>query len=263
MNVHQMALAALREEDPVLKTEKVEALSKAWQRAEVKPDTDHRAETIAVPGRPPKPELVHPRSLKARKLTSPEGHAAFVHALAHIEFNAINLALDAVYRFPGLPDDYYGDWITVAVEEAYHHRLLVEHLRSLGHAYGDFPAHDGLWDMALRTDRDLLLRMALVPRVFEARGLDVTPPMIERLKQHGDERGAEILGIILNDEIGHVAIGNRWYHWACEQRGADPVSTFLQLVDEYMPGRVNGPFHTEARLAAGFTEAELKQLEEK
>ncbi len=261
--VYEAAHEALMADDPQAKQAAVSLLAQHWADGALLLDEDDidAAVSIADPGRPVRPPLVHPRALKPRKLHSPQGHAAFIHALAHIEFNAINLALDAVYRFRGLPADFYADWISVAKEEAYHFRLLAEHLQSLGFCYGDFPAHSGLWDMAQRTDADLLLRMALVPRVFEARGLDVTPPMIERLKQHGDDCGAEILGVILHDEVGHVAIGNRWYHWACKKRGVDPAETFVSLIREYLPGRVKGPFHVSARLEAGFTEQELKQLE--
>ncbi len=260
-SVFSQAYRALVLREPAEKAVAVRQLSEQWAEGGLATTAEGAPATIPAPGRPDRPALVHPRELKQRKLHTPEGHAAFIHALAHIEFNAINLALDAVYRFREMPADFYADWISVAVEEVYHFELLTGHLTSLGYVYGDFPAHNGLWDMALRTADDLLLRMALVPRVMEARGLDVTPPMIERLKQHGDERGAEILGIILRDEVGHVAIGNRWYHWACEKRGVDPAETFLSLVGEYLPGRVKGPFHRDARLDAGFTEEELEQLE--
>ncbi len=246
---------------PAAKAEAVRRLAGDWAAGALTTVSSEVPAEIPEPGRPSAPPLVHPRALKPRKLHTPGGHAAFVHALAHIEFNAINLALDAVYRFREMPADFFRDWISVAEEEVYHFELLAGHLETLGHAYGDFPAHNGLWEMALRTADDPLLRMALVPRVMEARGLDVTPPMIERLQRHGDMRGAEILGIILRDEVGHVAIGNRWYHWLCEQRGLDPATTFLRLVRDYLPGRVKGPFHRAARLDAGFTEQELQQLE--
>ncbi len=263
MSVHDAALRVLLDDGIDDKCDAVALLARQWREAGLSlgTDADMPPRGIVDPGRPARPPLVHPRELKQRKLHTREGHAAFVHALAHIEFNAINLALDAVYRFRGLPGDFYEDWLGVAEEEARHFRLLAEHLESLGHRYGDFPAHNGLWDMARRTDDDLLKRMALVPRVMEARGLDVTPPMIERLRQIGDERGAAILEIILEDEVGHVAIGNRWYHWACAERGLDAAETFVRLVREYLPGRVKGPFHVDARLRAGFTRQELDQLE--
>jgi uncharacterized ferritin-like protein (DUF455 family) len=170
---------------------------------------------IGAPGRPSRPLLVAPRHLSQRGLGSSAGRAALVHAIAHIEFNAINLAWDAVYRFRGLPLDYYRDWISVAVDEARHFRLLEARLRQLEHGYGDFDAHDGLWEMAVKTAGSCLERMALVPRVLEARGLDVTPAMIRRLRAAGDADSAEILELILREEVAHVAAGSRWFAWCC------------------------------------------------
>lgn len=215
---------------------------------------------IEIPGRPDKPELIPPTQLKQRKLGSPEGRAALIHAIAHIEFNAINLALDAVYRFQSMPDAYYADWLQVASEEAYHFSLLQDRLRSLGYHYGDMPAHNGLWEMVLKTDHDVLVRMALVPRVLEARGLDVTPGMMKRLAQAGDSKTVDILSIILRDEIGHVAIGSRWFKYCCDQRDLSPESTFRTLLTDYMGGGLKGPFYTEGRLKAGFSRAELDAL---
>lgn len=216
---------------------------------------------VPIPGRPDAPELVAPKKLKQRKLTTPQGLAALVHAIAHIEFNAINLALDAAYRFRGMPDDFYRDWLRVAAEEARHFDLLIKRLDALGYAYGDFPAHNGLWEMALKTDHDVLERMALVPRVYEARGLDVTPGMMQRLTEAGDLETVAVLEIILREEIGHVRIGNRWYYWACEQRGLEPVATFRALVRKAMPKGMLTQFNYPARIEAGFTEEELKSLE--
>ena len=185
-----------------------------------------------------------------------------IHAITHIEFNAINLALDAVCRFAQLPDDYYRDWINVAHEEAYHFTLLATHLRDhYGHAYGDFPAHNGLWEMAEKTRDDVLVRMALVPRILEARGLDVTPGMRERLAHHGDHAAAAILDLILRDEIGHVAVGNRWYKRLCEQRRLEPAATFVLLMEQYKAPKIHPPLNRAARLAAGFTGDELDALE--
>ncbi|WP_205700943.1 ferritin-like domain-containing protein [Jeongeupia sp. USM3] len=218
-------------------------------------------ERVVVPGRPLRPELVAPSALVNRDVASDEGRAALLHAIAHIEFNAINLALDAIYRFAGMPDAYYLDWLRVAREESLHFTLLSEHLGALGYAYGDFPAHNGLWEMAVKTDDDVMARMALVPRILEARGLDVTPGIREKLKQSGDHRACEILDVILRDEIGHVQIGNRWFHWCCAERGLDPVPTFVRLLRDYdavMPrGRLNYP----ARRAAGFSDEELALIE--
>jgi uncharacterized ferritin-like protein (DUF455 family) len=182
--------------------------------------------TGSIPGRPAKPELVPPRLVGRRSMATPEGRAMLAHALAHIEFNAINLALDAIWRFPGMPDDYYADWLQVAKEEAYHFSLLDDHLATLGHAYGDFPGHDSLWEMVEKTRGDMLARMALVPRTLEARGLDAIPPLRAKLAQAGDLAAAEILDIILRDEVGHVEIGNRWYLGLCAERGLEPRATY-------------------------------------
>ena len=213
-------------------------------------------------GRPERPRLVPPRELARRGLGSADGRAALVHAVAHIEFNAVNLAWDAVYRFRGLPVDYYRDWVGVAADEARHFALLTARLAELGHAYGDFDAHDGLWDMAMRTADACLARMALVPRVLEARGLDVTPGMIERLRNVGDTATVAILETILDEEVAHVAAGSRWFAWCCAREGLDPQVTFQQLLETHLRGGMRGPFNIDARLRAGFTPAELARLNE-
>jgi uncharacterized ferritin-like protein (DUF455 family) len=184
-----------------------------------------------------------------------------LHAVAHIEFNAINLAWDAVYRFRGMPCDYYRDWIGVAADEARHFAMLQVRLAELGGAYGDFDAHDGLWEMAVKTADSCLARMALVPRVLEARGLDVTPGMIARLRDVGDAASAEILEIILREEIEHVGAGSRWFAYCCEREGRDADATFAALIAEHARGALKGPFNVGARLAAGFSAAELARLE--
>ena len=216
---------------------------------------------IAMPGRPPEPRLVPPRALPRRGFGSAEGRAAFIHAVAHIEFNAIDLAWDAVYRFRGMPDAYYADWVGVAADEARHFGLLRARLRELGHDYGDFDAHNGLWEMAEKTAHDGLARMALVPRVLEARGLDVTPGMIVKLRQLGDQATVAILEVILREEVAHVAAGSRWYRWHCERAGVDPAARFHGLLREYAGGVLHGPFNRDARLAAGFDLEELAGLE--
>lgn len=213
-----------------------------------------------LPGRPARPVLVQPSQLKTRAVGTREGRAGLIHALAHIEANAINLALDMVWRFAGLPDDFYRDWWRVAREEALHFQLLSRHLESLGFCYGDFPAHDGLWEMAERTREDVLARLALVPRTLEARGLDATPAVRQRLVSVGDKAAAGILDIILRDEIGHVATGNRWYRFLCQQRQLDPLATYAELAQRHQAPSLKGPFNLEARRAAGFTEAELAAL---
>lgn len=259
--VRRAALAALREPEPVHKAALVRALHDALQAGQA---TIHPSlvlsEPAGLPGRPARPVLVEPRALERRSMRSPEGRAVLLHALAHIEFNAINLALDAVWRFAGQPADFYADWLRVAAEEAHHFSLLADRLAGFGHAYGDFPAHNGLWDMCERTAADVLARMALVPRTLEARGLDASPPIRARLAQAGDHASAEILDVILRDEIGHVAIGNRWFRYLCVRAGRDPVPAYRQLAEQYRAPRLRGPFNFEARLSAGFDAAELAEL---
>ena len=233
-----------------------------WRSGVLSLANDTVIEAIGAPGRPSHPLLVPPRQLPKRGFNTDLGRAALVHAVAHIEFNAINLAWDAVYRFRDLPRAFYDDWVRVAEEEAYHFSLLQTRLRDLGYAYGDFAAHNGLWEMAEDTAHDVLVRMALVPRVLEARGLDVTPGMIERLRREGDEETVGLLEIILRDEIGHVEIGSRWFRWLCEKRDVAPEATFRDLLGRYMKGRLKGPFHRDARLQAGFSESELAALEQ-
>lgn len=214
----------------------------------------------SLPGRPARPRLVHPSQLKNRSVGTLEGRAALIHSLAHIEANAINLALDLVWRFDGMPERFYADWLQVAREEALHFQLLHGHLQTLGYSYGDFPAHDGLWEMAEKTQSDLLARLALVPRTLEARGLDVTPAIQTKLTSVGDRAGVAILDVILRDEIGHVAVGNHWYRHLCALRQLDPIQTYASLAATYGARALQGPFNLVARRAAGFDEAELAEL---
>jgi uncharacterized ferritin-like protein (DUF455 family) len=217
-------------------------------------------EPSGIPGRPERPLRVPHTQLKQRSIKSVQGRAALLHALAHIELNAIDLALDVCWRFHGMPDDFYRQWLAVAREEALHFQLLRDHLATLGFGYGDFPAHDGLWQMAERTRHDLLARIALVPRTLEARGLDASPAVKAKLLGASDLRGAEILDIILRDEIGHVAVGNHWFNWLCERQGLEPLATYAELALRHEAPRLRGPFNLEARRAAGFGEAELQAL---
>lgn len=257
--------------DPVEKAEASKALYAYWmsmaptQRVEAAQDTG--ASTIQIldaPGRPENPQLVDARDLARRGLGSVAGRIALIHSLAHIEFNAINLALDAVYRFRGLPIDYIEDWLRVASDEGEHFLLLHHRLRSLDAFYGQLPAHDGLWDMARRTDHDVLVRMALVPRILEARGLDVAPPMIDKLRHLKDDETADILQRIYTDEITHVEVGNRWFRYVCDQRSLDGTKVFHDLLRGENSGYLRSPYNREARLEAGFNEEELaliKQME--
>jgi uncharacterized ferritin-like protein (DUF455 family) len=192
---------------------------------------------------------------------SAQGRAAFIHSIAHIEFNAIDLAWDAVYRFRGLPHAYYADWVAVANDEARHFAMLRTRLRDFAYDYGDFDAHNGLWEMAEKTAHDGLVRMALVPRVLEARGLDFTPAMIVKLRALGDDVTADILSTILEEEVAHVAAGSRWFRWYCEQQQCEPGVTFGALLAHYAPGATRGTLNEKARLAAGFSQYELDQLQ--
>ena len=255
------ALQCLIEADPQTKVAAVHALAQAWAQGEVTLAAETRLEAgPGIPGRPAKPELVAPLAVGRRAMHTVAGRAALIHALAHIEFNAINLALDAVWRFAAMPDTYYADWLRVAAEEALHFKLLAQHLQTLGYAYGDFSAHNSLWDMAEKTSEDVLARMALVPRTLEARGLDASPQMRAKLAQAGDMEAAAILDIILRDEIGHVAIGNHWYRWLCTRRVLDPIATYAELALQHKAPVLRGPFNLDARRAAGFSEQELTAL---
>lgn len=252
---------ALLEREPARKCALAKQIFDRWQEDGLERDIDVPILPVDDPGRPEKPVLVDPRSLARRSTASEEGRIHLLHAFAHIEFCAINIALDAVYRFRQMPDQYVSDWLLVASEEAKHFRLLDDSLRERGSYYGACEAHSGLWDMVCKTRHDVLQRMALVPRVMEARGLDVTPAMIKRFKQVGDNDAVEILKVIYADEVGHVRIGNHWYRYLCEQRQLEPASTFQALIDEYLGGKLRGPFNWEARLEAGFETGELEALE--
>ena len=256
--------ACLRQDEPALKLAWVAWLADNAGALDPRPPAQPAA-ALERPGRPPRPRLVAPRDVPQRGLGTVEGRAALLHAIAHIEFNAINLALDAVWRFDGMPRTYYQDWMRVAAEEAKHFRLLRDHLRSQGHDYGDFPAHQGLWTMCEKTRHDVLARMALVPRTLEARGLDATPQIQAKLRQVGTPdalAAVAILDVILHDEVGHVAIGNHWYRWLCERAGQDPETLYGTLVQRYEAPRLKPPFNESARRSAGFSDAELRWLQQ-
>ena len=264
--LHEAARRCLDAASPDDKVAATFAAADAFARGQLSIPADAPPpEPIRMPGRPDRPRLVHPRELPKRGFGTDEGRAAFIHAIAHIEFNAINLALDAVWRFDGMPRTYYQDWMRVAAEEAKHFRLLRDHLRSQGHDYGDFPAHQGLWTMCEKTRHDVLARMALVPRTLEARGLDATPQIQAKLRQVGTPdalAAVAILDVILHDEVGHVAIGNHWYRWLCERAGQDPETLYGTLVQRYEAPRLKPPFNESARRSAGFSDAELRWLQQ-
>lgn len=252
---------ALTNNDINDKIKQVYALHYAWRDGLLVRE-DFPVTTLTEPGRPPYPKLVAPKDVARRRLGSRDGLCAMLHAIAHIEFNAINLALDAAYRFQHMPDDYYSDWLLVAKEEAYHFTLISDRLAQLGSHYGAFDAHDGLWQACIDTEYDVMVRMALVPRVMEARGLDVTPGIQKKLRQHGETRSAELLDVIYRDEHGHVAIGSKWFKYCCAERGLDYRETFAELLSSYLKARVKGPFNLEARLQAGFDDLEMAMLED-
>jgi uncharacterized ferritin-like protein (DUF455 family) len=262
MSLRQHALDALSICPP---RDKVAAVQTLWAEQHHLPFTPSEVltPTYTLPGRPERPRLLPPKDVPTRTPFTPEGLAALIHAVCHIEFNAINLGLDAVWRFCDMPEAFYKDWLRVAHEEAYHFSILHELLNELGYQYGDFDAHDGLWHMCQKTADDVLARMALVPRTLEARGLDATPLIQAKLRKAatpGALKAVELLDIILRDEVDHVAIGNYWYRWLCEQRGLDPVPLYGELVQRYAAPKLRPPFNKEARKRAGFTEIELSYL---
>ncbi|MFC6280262.1 MULTISPECIES: ferritin-like domain-containing protein [Polaromonas] len=263
--LRQQALEALLEPNPERKVAMAACLcaqpATLLIASDMPPEAFQQPQTL--PGCPARPELRSHLDVPKRSPFTTEGLAALLHAVTHIEFNAINLALDAIWRFDGMPHAYYLDWLKVAAEEAQHFSLLRSHLKTMGYDYGDFPAHTGLWDMTEKTRGDVLARMALVPRTLEARGLDATPPMQAKLRKVGTAqalRAVEILDVILRDEIGHVAIGNHWYRHLCGLRGLDPVTTYAVLARQYGAPRLKGPLNLDARRDAGFDEEELALL---
>jgi uncharacterized ferritin-like protein (DUF455 family) len=260
MNLHVAARDCLAKTDPDAKADGAVGLWRDWQAGLLNLGEVAGFTPLDTPGRPERPVLAAPDTMPRRELNSPEGHAALIHALTHIEFSAIDLALDAVQRFPEMPAEFHADWLRVAAEEAEHFRMLRDHLRALDHDYGDFPAHAGLWELAEKTAGDPLARMALVPRLMEARGLDVTPGTQKKLRGYGDAPGAAILDLILSDEIGHVAAGDRWFRHLCAQRRLPVEATYLRLVREYDAPPPRPPFNQPARLRAGFTTEELRAL---
>ncbi len=208
------------------------------------------------------PLLLAPRDMPRRRLNSAAGKIAFFHALAHIEFVAIYLAWDILYRFRGLPEKFYQDWLQVADEEAQHFTLIRRHLLEMGADYGDLPAHRGLWDHAEDTADDILARLAIVPRCMEARGLDITPKMIEKFNSQDDQKSVKLLTRILEDEVGHVKIGSYWFKKLCRQKHLNHEKKYAQLIEKFYVGKPKGPFNRELRIIAGFSNAEIDWLEE-
>jgi uncharacterized ferritin-like protein (DUF455 family) len=244
------AVRVLTTADAVDKARLTLNLAEAWRAGDLAAGDDALPPTR--PARPDRPVLLLPRDMPRRRMNGAKGRIAMLHALAHIELNAIDLACDIIARFAGnQPEAFATDWLVVAAEEAKHFTLLTARLRDFDAAYGDLPAHDGLWQAAEATSDDVLARLAVVPMVLEARGLDVTPMMIARMTGLGDTPSAEMLGIIYRDEIGHVATGQRWFDRIARQRGLDPLPAWQDLVRRRFKGALKRPFNAAARLAAG------------
>lgn len=263
VELRETALAILASVDAQSKVDGLQQLFEDYQQQHIALDLSRTFEfaNLSLPGRPERPNLVAPKFVPKRKMDTVEGRAILWHSLAHIEFNAMNLALDAIWRFPNMPQEYYEDWLKVAKEESYHFSLINQHLQSFGFSYGDFPAHNSLWEMVERTTDAVIARMALVPRTMEARGLDAVPEIRDRFKQIKDSKAVEILEIILHDEIGHVLVGNRWFNYLCDKENLSPVNTYRELAKQYRAPTLRGPFNIGARQQAGFTEEELSLLE--
>jgi uncharacterized ferritin-like protein (DUF455 family) len=249
----EAALAVLTAAAPLEKMRRSRVHAAAWRAGRLSP-------TVAVvppdrPARPERPELKLPRDMPKRgRGGSAQNRIALLHALAHIELNAIDLAWDIVCRFPdaGLPAAFIDDWVRVADDEARHFGMLETRLNTLGASYGDLPAHDGLWQAAVDTAHDLAARLAVVPMVLEARGLDVTPDAIRRLRAFGDPESADLLQVIHDDEIAHVAAGRRWFVELCQRREVDPVTLWQDLVRRHFRGGLKRPFNLDSRNRAGF-----------
>ncbi len=259
-NLYTAIAAVIAVTDVTEKTQQVESLWHSYQKGDYVRPTEADFIEIQLPGLPDALQLVHPTQVPRRRLGSQQGKVALLHAIAHIEFNAIHLALDAAFRFRQMPEAFYSDWLQVAYEEAQHFLMLNALLKQYGSEYGALPAHNGLWEAATKTAHDPLIRMALVPRVLEARGLDVTPGMIDKLRSQGELSAVECLEVILREEEGHVIIGNRWYQYLCKVRSVNPKDTFFALLEEYGNAPLQGPFNIPARRRAGFSDAELAKL---
>ena len=263
LELREVSLAILVDTDVQAKVSRLHCLFDEYQQQRITLDlsVNYSFEKSTLPGRPQKPDLVPPLQVPKRRMDTVEGRASLLHSLAHIEFNAMNLALDAIWRFPDMPTRYYEDWLRVAKEEAYHFSLVNKHMQSFGFTYGDFPAHNSLWEMVERTTDAVIARMALVPRTMEARGLDAVPGIRDRFKQIKDNGAVAILEIILHDEIGHVLIGNRWFNFLCARDGISPITAYRELAKKYRAPTLRGPFNIEARKQAGFTVEELNLME--
>lgn len=251
----EMAVEVLTTADGRAKTALSHAHAASWfaARAAGAPLPIGRAEPPIFPARPEKPELVSPRDVPRRKPGSPQGRIALLHAVAHIELNAVDLHWDIIARFADqpMPLGFYDDWVKAADEESRHFNLICDSLERLGSHYGALPAHAGMWKAAEDTRADFMGRLAVVPMVLEARGLDVTPGMIEIFRSAGDSETLAALEVIYAEEVGHVAYGSKWFNWLCGREGLDPKEVFHRLVRLYFHGGLKPPFNEEKRAEAG------------
>ena len=259
-NIFELLHSLILETEITKKCDGVQALFDNFDKQSFISGNKDNIERITSAGLPKNVQLVPPRQVKRRGMQSQEGRNHLMHSIAHIEFNAINLALDAAYRFRNQPIKFYQDWISIACDEARHFCLIQNYLKQNECKYGDYPCHNGLWEMAVKTDHDIVARMALVPRVLEARGLDVTPKMVERLKSAGDNAAVDILEVIYQDEITHVEKGSYWFFHQCKKNNLEPRQTFIKMVEQHLHGELKGPFNISARLQAGFDEDEMAYL---
>ncbi|HSX73811.1 MAG TPA: ferritin-like domain-containing protein [Shinella sp.] len=254
--------AAIAAADLDLKTALAQETARRWFARTLSMRSPRDPALPARPGRPERPELIPPKHMEKRSLHTLKGRIALLHALAHIELNAVDLALDIVARFTTerVPHSFFDGWMQVAFEEAKHFRLIRDRLRDLGADYGDLPAHDGLWQAAHDTRNDLTARLAVVPLILEARGLDVTPTLQAKMRETGDDASADILDIIYNDEKGHVAVGAKWFRFLCAREKKDPSATFKDLVRTNFRGPLKPPFNDVARAEAGLTPSFYRSL---
>ena len=261
-NIFSIAQFCLHHADVQQKIEKTHYAKKLIESDQLSLESTLAVDPISKTKFPDLPQLLAPREMPGRRLNSATGKIAFFHALAHIEFIAIYLAWDILYRFRGLPDEFYQDWLKIADEEAQHFTLIRQHLLEMGADYGELPAHRGLWDHAEETADDVLARLAIVPRCMEARGLDITPQMIEKFNSQGDQASVKLLTRILEDEVGHVKIGSYWFKTLCQQQQLNHEAKYIELIKKFYVGKPKGPFNRELRIIAGFTNAEIDWLEE-
>jgi uncharacterized ferritin-like protein (DUF455 family) len=256
------AIAAIRSADLDRKTSLAQETATRWFARTLSLRSPLDPPLADRPGRPERPELVPPKHMKKRSLHTLQGRIALLHAIAHIELNAVDLALDIVARFATgpVPNSFFDGWMQVAFEEAKHFKMVRARLRDLGADYGDLPAHDGLWQAAHATRTDLTARLAVVPLILEARGLDVTPALQAKMRETGDMESAAVLDVIYNDEKGHVAVGAKWFRFLCARERRDPARTFQELVRSNFRGSLKAPFNDIARAEAGLTPSFYRSL---